>query len=52
MFCEKRIILHTFLHIHAKYWTDWTAPEVADGVLDHVAPRLMKNMSTKGEKKK
>ena len=53
-----RSISLTFLYIHTNCWADWTlslrstAPEVTDGVLDHVGPRHLKIMRTKGNKKK
>ncbi len=43
-----------FLHIRAIFWTNWalslcsTAHEVADGVLDQVGPRYLKNMGRMG----
>ena len=54
--CKKEI-LYTLFFIHANYWADWalslcsTVPEVSDGVLDHVGPRHLKNMRTKGKKR-
>ena len=53
---KKEKNLHTFMHLHANYWADWTLQdwardaEVAEGVLDEVGPHHLKNMHILGGK--